>query len=284
MAPALAAAARRTIPYACSARGRRATTKSIRKGEQTLLRGVLARDSNVSASYVEMLEQQQGQLVAGLRELYRRLHSGEGWPGSPLQNSQNGHPLTHNILERLDLLHPSDETVSNYEGFEEDCARMQQRLLEGGAQYGHRRGSISSDSEHELSSISSLGTPSPQALSFNGSFAHGPQTPHTNGPFSQHPHPSCDTPSKFQPQLTIQPTMRIGVDPTAALRSPWVLDAPPMGGLPNPTYLPQFEPPMSHNPSDLAYDPFAQILTSTPITMADWTDGTDMDFSNFISA
>ncbi|EON65146.1 hypothetical protein W97_04383 [Coniosporium apollinis CBS 100218] len=233
--------------------------------------------------YVEMLEQQQGQLVAGLRELYRRLQSGEGWPGSPLPNAQNGHPLTHNILERLDLLHLFDETISNYEGFEEDCTRMQQRLLEGGAQYGHRRGSISSDSEHELSSISSLGTPSPQALSFNSSFTHGPQTPHTTGAFSHHPLPNCDTPGKFHPHLSMQPTMRIGVDPAAALRSPWAVDAPSMGGLSNTNYLPQFEPPMGHNPSDLAYDPFAQILTSTPITMAEWNDGADMDFSNFIT-
>ena len=85
-----------------------------------------------------MLEQQQTQLVAGLRELYSRLQNGQGWPGQPLREAQGGHPLTHDILERLDLLH-SSEGGGHYEGFEEDCNRMQQKLLERGAPYTRRR-------------------------------------------------------------------------------------------------------------------------------------------------
>ncbi|KAL9080307.1 MAG: hypothetical protein Q9157_000894 [Trypethelium eluteriae] len=99
--------------------------------------------------YVEMLEQQQNQLVAGLQEMYRRLQNGEKWPGSPLSDGQGGHPLTHDILARLDLLHPKEDRGHQYEGFEEDCGQMQRRLLDGGAPYIKRRGSFSSDSEHD---------------------------------------------------------------------------------------------------------------------------------------
>ncbi|KAK7178195.1 hypothetical protein PSPO01_15761 [Paraphaeosphaeria sporulosa] len=67
-----------------------------------------------------MLEQQQTQLVAGLRELYGRLRNGQCWPGQPLCDAQSGHPLTHDILERLDLLHSSNHESSVHKGFEED--------------------------------------------------------------------------------------------------------------------------------------------------------------------
>ncbi|KAF2144734.1 uncharacterized protein K452DRAFT_285054 [Aplosporella prunicola CBS 121167] len=110
--------------------------------------------------YVEMLEQQQGQLVAGIRELYRRLNTGEGWPGSPLAEHPGGHPLTHDILQRLGLLQ------QNSEQFEEDPTRLEKRLREeedgetGEPAYKHRRSSFGSNSDHEhISSPSSHGTP-----------------------------------------------------------------------------------------------------------------------------
>ncbi|KAK7540688.1 uncharacterized protein J3D65DRAFT_548914 [Phyllosticta citribraziliensis] len=113
--------------------------------------------------YVEMLEQQQNQLVAGLRELYRRLQTGEGWPGLPLSDQQGGHPLTHDILERLDLLQPKDGN-GQYEPFEEDFARMEKRLRDEEetlpAPPSKRRGSIGSESDHgHISTPSSNGTP-----------------------------------------------------------------------------------------------------------------------------
>ncbi|KAK8226114.1 hypothetical protein HDK77DRAFT_382855 [Phyllosticta capitalensis] len=113
--------------------------------------------------YVEMLEQQQNQLVAGLRELYRRLQTGEGWPGLPLSDQQGGHPLTHDILERLDLLQPKDGP-GQYEAFEEDFVRMEKRLRDeeevASAPPSKRRGSIGSESDHgHISTPSSNGTP-----------------------------------------------------------------------------------------------------------------------------
>jgi len=88
-----------------------------------------------------MLEQQQSQLVAGLRELYRRLQTGEGWPGLPLDSSCEGHPLTHDILQRLDLLHSNPESAIKQEGFEENLSRLQEHLTAG----SRSGGSISPD-------------------------------------------------------------------------------------------------------------------------------------------
>lgn len=79
--------------------------------------------------YVEALERQQSQLVAGLRGLYRCLQNRQGWPGQPLEEVEGGHPLTHDILERLDLLHPSSSTSSICEDSVENLKRMQQKLL-----------------------------------------------------------------------------------------------------------------------------------------------------------
>lgn len=55
-----------------------------------------------------MLERQQSQLIAGLQELYRRIQAGEAFPSPPLEPGYNGQPLTHKILEALDVL-PSEE-------------------------------------------------------------------------------------------------------------------------------------------------------------------------------
>lgn len=54
-----------------------------------------------------MLEQQQAWLVHGLRELYRRITTGEAWPGDLLEPESNGHPLTHDLLARLGALNHS---------------------------------------------------------------------------------------------------------------------------------------------------------------------------------
>lgn len=54
--------------------------------------------------YVQMLERQQEQLVAGVHELYRRILTGQGWPGPRIDTSMCGQPLTHKILEGLDVL------------------------------------------------------------------------------------------------------------------------------------------------------------------------------------
>ncbi|KAI4745670.1 hypothetical protein E4T50_03986 [Aureobasidium sp. EXF-12298] len=99
--------------------------------------------------YVEMLEQQQAQLVAGLQETYRRLVDANVWPGKPLSEA-SGQPLTHDILARLDLLEPKNDGSGEHEHFEEDCQKLQQRLISEGASFIARRSSISSESDHGL--------------------------------------------------------------------------------------------------------------------------------------
>ncbi|PGH16124.1 hypothetical protein AJ80_05339 [Polytolypa hystricis UAMH7299] len=99
--------------------------------------------------YVEMLEQQQAQLVTGLQELYRRTTEGEGWPGSPLKESSSGHPLTHDILERLGAL--KQDNSSESEPFEEDLDQAQQRLIAQGMPFMQRQDSPDGGSDPDLS-------------------------------------------------------------------------------------------------------------------------------------
>ena len=104
----------------------------------------------MTSRYVEMLEQQQAQLVIGLQELYRRTLEGEGWPGSPLKPSASGHPLTHDILERLGAL--KTEGSNENETFEEDLNLVQQRLLANGAGVMQRQDSSDGSSSNGDSS------------------------------------------------------------------------------------------------------------------------------------
>lgn len=64
----------------------------------------LAPVTDNSNSYVEILEFQQTRLIKGLQELYRRTQNDQGWSGAPLDESENGAPLTHEILERIGAL------------------------------------------------------------------------------------------------------------------------------------------------------------------------------------
>lgn len=77
-------------------------------------------------SYVEMLEQQQNQLVAGLQALYALVTSSASWKGAPLKESVNGHPLTHDILQRLGVLHL--DLNAETDAFEEDLDVLRQKF------------------------------------------------------------------------------------------------------------------------------------------------------------
>lgn len=243
-----------------------------------------SQDKVYPKGYVEMLEQQQTQLVAGLRELYSRLQNGQGWPGQPLREAQGGHPLTHDILERLDLLH-SSEGGGHYEGFEEDCNRMQQKLLERGAPYTRRRGSVSSDSEHGHTSSSSSysGTPTTKSMPFSDPFArnNAPPTPPMNSPF---PRQSQIAPTVKQEAPMVSSTfMNTGaLDPSQLSRPAWT--AEPM----------MMDDPVDFNGKSMyAFDTFSNFDSNTMILdplvinpagpmMPDWNDPGDLDFSSFI--
>lgn len=94
-----------------------------------------------------MLEQQQSQLVSGLKEMYHRLQTASAWDGPNLDET-SGHPLTHDILSALDLLESKHDDPGEVETFEENCDKLQSRMISEGAGLAHRRGSVSSESEH----------------------------------------------------------------------------------------------------------------------------------------
>ncbi|KAF2018314.1 C6 transcription factor-like protein [Aaosphaeria arxii CBS 175.79] len=240
-----------------------------------------SQDKVYPKGYVEMLEQQQSQLVAGLRELYSRLQTGQGWPGAPLRDAQSGHPLTHDILERLDLLHPTSDSNSNYEGFEEDCSRMQRKLLERGAPYTRRRGSISSNSDHDHTSSSASsfsGTPTTRMLAYNDPFTRHmtPPTPPMQSPF---PKQSQITPSVKQEQITPAAFMNNGaLDPSALNRQTWepmMMDEPIDFG--KPMY--PFDSYNSFDSNGMVLDPC--VIPGAPM-MSEWNEPSDLDFSSFI--
>lgn len=135
----------------------------------------------ISVSYVEMLENQQAQLVAGLQELYRRVQTGEGWTGAPLKESNKGAPLTHEILERLGALkhdnHYSDEI------FEENLDVLQHKLLANGSGFMQRGMSFDTSSEAGHSPVFEPVTHH-KASHFTNPWAvsHLPPTPPTNSP------------------------------------------------------------------------------------------------------
>ncbi|KAF1839612.1 hypothetical protein BDW02DRAFT_2795 [Decorospora gaudefroyi] len=242
-----------------------------------------SQDKVYPKGYVEMLEQQQTQLVAGLRELYSRLQRGESWPGQPLQEATGGHPLTHDILERLDLLHSPGDNSSNYEGFEDDCDRMQQKLLERGAPYTRRRASVSSDSDHGHASSNSSynGTPTSRSFAFDSPFArnNAPPTPPMNSPFPRQS--QVVSPTKQEPLMPSSTFTDTGaMDPSALSQTAWVNDAMMMD---EPV---DFNKPMYGFDSFGAYD---QNMLVDPIVMnpsdpmmPGWSNTGDLDFSSFI--
>ncbi|KAL8690741.1 MAG: hypothetical protein Q9218_003883 [Villophora microphyllina] len=58
--------------------------------------------------YVQMLERQQEQLIAGLQAVHRMMQQGKSLPEEPLDIMSQGQPLVHTILQRLGVLDTSD--------------------------------------------------------------------------------------------------------------------------------------------------------------------------------
>ena len=149
-----------------------------------------------------MLEQQQSQLVAGLQETYHRLLASDIWPGDALPET-NGRPLTHDILARLNLLEQKHDGSGEHEIFEEDCQKLQQRLVSEGASLVARRGSVSSESEH--------GYPSKHARKSSRSSFH-------STPTSTHAAPVLD--ENFSFKTSPSPVSQSPAPKLAQLRSP----------------------------------------------------------------
>ncbi len=128
-----------------------------------------------------MLESQQAQLVSGLQELYKRSQNGQGWMGSPLQDSGTGVPLTHDILERLGALKQEGQS----DDFEEDLTVLQQKLIADGAGFMQRQ--ASHDSHSDSSAPSPIYEPVAQRPNFSNpfDFSQYPPTPPNQSPFPQ---------------------------------------------------------------------------------------------------
>ena len=144
-------------------------------------------------SYVEMLEQQQLQLVNGLQELYERLINNQGWEGAPLDTSNNGHPLTHDILERLGAL--KLESQINYEVFEDNVDAMRRRLIADGALPMQRPSSVESEYDQSQNSFPDPASPKLHFSEPPQTFNQFPPTPPNQSPqvqssFNTHPWPS----------------------------------------------------------------------------------------------
>ncbi|KAL8733266.1 MAG: hypothetical protein Q9181_003661 [Wetmoreana brouardii] len=73
--------------------------------------------------YVQMLERQQTQLIAGLQALYQMMQQGQQLTGGPLHTNDNGRPLVHKILERLGVLDVVDAWDEIEAPEAEDCKR-----------------------------------------------------------------------------------------------------------------------------------------------------------------
>lgn len=149
-------------------------------------------------SYVEMLESQQTQLVAGLQELYRRLQNGEGWVGSPLKESTRGTPLTHDILERLGALKVDNKAGIDH--FEDNYEALQNILFANGAGAMQHEQSFDTNSEAEHSPTFEMGGRQ-RMPSYPNSFT-GFQFPPTPPVGSPHPY-TIKTSSPLKAEMSI---------------------------------------------------------------------------------
>ena len=209
-----------------------------------------------------MLENQQTQLVAGLQELYKRTQNGQGWTGSPLKETSQGLPLTHDILDRLGALKQEGQNTS--EGFEEDLNALQARLIANGASMMQREPS------HDGSSDSA---PSPayepmSKPSFTNPFSLSqfPPTPPNHSPYPQRAVPQAK--SHTYPQVAAQSNLS------------WSTSMPEFEE--NMDFSNQYDSPMMDNnmdgitfPPHMFHDQLAPTTINPFLTMKDWTGQED---------
>jgi hypothetical protein len=74
-----------------------------------------------------MLESHHSLVVKALQKLYKFCINNEGFPGDPLAEAPDGHPLTHAILDRLGLIKQAEETADEPDEDSEDLRYL--RLL-----------------------------------------------------------------------------------------------------------------------------------------------------------
>lgn len=227
-------------------------------------------------SYVEMLENQQSQLVAGLQELYKRVQNGQGWTGSPLKETSHGGPLTHDILERLGAL--KQENHSENDRFEEDLSAMQQRLLSNGAGYMQRSNSTDSDSETDQSPIfEQMPTRRPELMN---PFATNrfPPTPPATSPYMRSASTSSAPGHLRFPSQPVTP--QSAMNPALLQRSTWSQPSHQVIGFDdNMDFINRFE--TMPQVETLSPQVFQQNVNAC-LPMRDWQDENE-EFSRFFN-
>ncbi|MCJ1364186.1 hypothetical protein MMC16_003295 [Acarospora aff. strigata] len=229
-----------------------------------------------------MLEQQQAQLVNGLHQLYRRIHTGQGWSGSPLQDSGSGHPLTHEILARLGAL--ESDGRGDVESFEEDFNIMQQKLIEDGSDFAQRHDSGDSDSEHGQSPAAFLEPLSLKPTFFSEPFPLNqlPPTPPTHSPYPYPDRSGLPKPlSNASPRTrALQAHHRMNMDPAALRHQSW--GPPPVNYDENTDFGHQLElPTLGHSiAGDFNRQSMAMNSMSPRGPMPDWNEE---DFGAFLN-
>jgi len=223
-------------------------------------------DKKYPHGYTEMLEQQQAQLVACVREMYRLLQNGEGCPGEPLKMAHHGQPLTHDILERLNLFEVKGEGGSTHDGFEDDLSVLECRALKVEApapKRSQRQESVSSDSDHEHHSPpSSYGSPKSRTPSYRKSFAQAraPPTPPSTTPLH---HVEMNAPFKIEHHVPF-------VAPDYGVN--YYLDQLQMG---NPSGYPANYEQFASVDSSFQ---FADLAINPSLVMPSWNDFPTVDF------
>lgn len=259
-----------------------------------------------------MLEQQQSQLVSGMQELYRRLEKAKAWNGPKLEET-NGAPLTHDLLSALNLLEPKGEGGRDMETFEEDCQKLQSKLLAEGAGYVRRRGSFSSDSEQSQHGHARSGShhstpvlPKPSLFKENFSFPGSNPSPLSQSPAplpAQQPQPPPQQrtkPAQMQsPPLSNDPGLYAPEwaqaladrnDPSQYMRSAFAMQMPELDdGAMNNLDMSQWD--QSSTQYDATYNQYTAYsdamfmggMTGMP-NLGDMSqlDGMDLDFRQFI--
>jgi len=227
-----------------------------------------------------MLEQQQAQLVAGLRELYQLLQSGRGWPGAPLHETQGGHPLTHDILERLGLLNSPSDSNSHCEEFEEDFSKLQRRLLKTDTAASRSRASTNSNSDSDpgfASSASSIETPPLQPIQFTNPFVQKVAPPTPQSPIR--PQSQLNRPVKEFP-LMMPSITQTDLNPANLMRSQWSIPVPPPAIHESLHFFGYDEPMPMDMDGPLAFNDLPGSINS-PLHMTEFTTH-EVDFSDFV--
>ena len=258
-APVRVVDARQTTLYACLVSERSPTTKCIPKGAYTQCD--LDDQYLTGLSYVEMLENQQAQLVAGLQELYKRSQNGQGWTGPALKETSHGMPLTHDILEHLGALRQEGHITS--ESFEEDLHALQQRLIANGASLMQREPSHDSSSEGAPSPVYE---PIPHKPKFSNPFpvSQFPPTPPNRSPYPQAVRAVSQHKAQTYPQVNAPSNLA------------WATPASDFDD--GMDYMNQYDSPMMDNTLDMptfpAYmynDQMGHAAINPFLTIKDWT-------------